>query len=441
MNETKERITSIVGAGAVLDFDLPDGVDRPLTSNITKAVVGLQRNNYLTNKPITELADMFRLLERDYPSGANFETLFHALEMMVAYGWVWSHPNMPPKNPKMYPVFAVLTSPKYYFDIDNVRQIVPDVLLTIMDFINTYNAPFVADANNNKWYRDFWNGISGRWDIFNLNYDTTIEHSLDHYEDGFSEIDGQPEFQHFVPQQLWSNTNGHSTICHLHGCIEYFDSRYKEDVYKNEFLKYGFHDMYKYPSYDEVRKYYIGSSKSWQSNQTGEQYVNTPIITGLRKPDKLNSMPFDFYHGYLFNCIMRNRGLLIVGYSFGDIYVNDLIERMELIHGDKKRVVLIDYWKPVVSDTDIDSVPEEDRGPFLRELMKQRTYDEDFSHSMGEFLCRMTGQSDTYNAVGDFLNYDRKGPMISNNGCLMLFIGGFRAASDYKTDIYSFLNS
>ena len=151
--------------------------------------------------------------------------------------------------------------------------------------------------------------------FFNLNYDTTIEHTLTNCEDGFDDIPDQPEFQHFVPQKLWENKYGASTMSHLHGCIEYFDCRYKEEVYKREFVKYGFHDLYKYPSYDKVRGMYMGSSKSKPSNQAGEQFINTPIITGLLKTDKLNILPFAFYHTHLYNCVMRNNSLLVVGYN------------------------------------------------------------------------------------------------------------------------------
>ena len=53
----------------------------------------------------------------------------------------------------------------------------------------------------------------------------------------------------------------------------------------------------------------------------------------------------------------------------------------------------------------------------------------------------MTGKTQFEEAVACFRNYDITGPMISQNGCLMLFIGGFKAATEYKDDIYSFLNS
>lgn len=53
----------------------------------------------------------------------------------------------------------------------------------------------------------------------------------------------------------------------------------------------------------------------------------------------------------------------------------------------------------------------------------------------------MTVKTDFEAAVHSFKYYDRTGPKVSENGCLMLFIGGFRAASDYKDEIYGFLNS
>lgn len=437
-----KRITTIVGAGAVLDLQLPKDSVWPSTVNITEAIRGIREKNVLTGKDIVEIEEIYKILEKDYPGYPNFELIFHVLEMFVAYGWVWKNPTMLPKSTKMFPVFAPFTAPKWLFDEDNVKQALDKVLLTIMDIVNGYNAYYLSSKTNNVWYREFWKDYKGAWDVFNLNYDTTIEHTLIDCEDGFDDIPDQPEFQHFVPQKLWDNKRGGSTMSHLHGCIEFFDSRYKEDVYKKEVIKYGFHDLYKYPSYDVVRDMYIGSSKSSPSNQAGETFVNTPIITGLLKTDKLNILPFAFYHNHLYNCVMKNNSLLIVGYSFGDLYINQLVERMELIHGANKRVVLIDYRKLVVDDKVIDNIPaDEDRSAFVRDMMVQAVWGDDINDGLGYFLCRMTGETDFESATRSFRRYSRKGPMVSKNGCLMLFIGGFKAASEYRDDIYGFLNS
>jgi len=42
----KKRITSIVGAGAILDFDMKEGTTFPSTKNITEAVVGIEVINF-----------------------------------------------------------------------------------------------------------------------------------------------------------------------------------------------------------------------------------------------------------------------------------------------------------------------------------------------------------------------------------------------------------
>lgn len=436
------RITTIVGAGAVLDLGIPNSATRPSTENITNAIRGIKIQNVLTHKAIVEIEEIYQILKKDYPAYPSFELIFHVLEMFMAYGWVWQHPTAMPKTTAMFPVFAPFTAPKWLFDRDNVNQALDSVLLTIMDIVNGYNEPYLAGTDKNMWYRCFWKDYVGSWDIFSLNYDTTIEHTLDLYEDGFEDIPYQPEFQHFVPQKLWENNNGGSTISHLHGCIEYFDGRYNNEVYKKEVLKYGFHDLYKYGSYNKVRKMYNGSGKSKPSNQAGEQFINTPIITGLLKTDKLNILPFAFYHSHLYNCVMRSNSLLVIGYSFGDLYINQLLERMELIYGDKKRVVLIDYWKLNKDDKEIEKISEgEERSSFVESLMADKVHINEISDGLGTFLCRMTGETEFGDAISSFEHYDHKGPMVSNNGCLMLFIGGFKAATQYKNDIYNFLNS
>lgn len=437
-----KRITTIVGAGAVLDLDLPQGAMWPSTGNITDAIRGIKKKNVLSGKDIVEIEEIYQILLREYPTFPHFEIIFHVLEMLVAYSWVWQYPTKMPKTTKLFPVFASFTAPKWLYDEDNVKQALDYVLLTIMDIVNGYNEPYLNNPYTNVWYRDFWKCYEGAWDVFNLNYDTTIEHTLTNCEDGFDDIPDQPEFQHFVPMKLWANKRGGSTMSHLHGCIEFFDGRYKEDVYKKEFVKYGFHDLYKYPSYSKVRDMFIGSSKSKQSNQAGEQFINTPIITGLLKTDKLNILPFAFYHTHLYNCVMRNNSLLIVGYSFGDLYINQVLERMELIYGNAKRIVLIDYWSLLVDDNVIYGIPEgEERSAYVKEMMIQKVLGDEIRDALGTFMCRMTGTGDFREAVDSFDHYDRKGPMVSQNGCLMLFIGGFKEASAYKNEIYRFFNS
>ena len=77
----------------------------------------------------------------------------------------------------------------------------------------------------------------------------------------------------------------------------------------------------------------------------------------------------------------------------------------------------------------------------VRDMMIQKVWGREINDALGTFLCRMTGETSFEDAVSSFKSYEHKGPMVSKNGCLMLFIGGFKAASEYRDKIYGFLNS
>lgn len=168
----------------------------------------------------------------------------------------------------------------------------------------------------------------------------------------------------------------------------------------------------------------IGRSGSDPASQSGETYHASPIITGLRKTDKLNSIPFDFYHGNMYKSVIENNKLVIIGYSFGDLYCNQLIERMHYLHKEYRRIVLIDFWK----------IPEEHRkchGGYF------------FSHNLGSFICRAMEVGEFNTAVAELYDNEDKntGALYSKNGCLMVLPNGFRNAATAYNDIIKFLNS
>ena len=86
----RKRITTIVGAGAILDFDMKEGATFPSTKNITDAVVQLDVRSFKDGSSVTIIKDAYEELKKAYPEDVNFEMLFHVLEMYYAYGWVWN---------------------------------------------------------------------------------------------------------------------------------------------------------------------------------------------------------------------------------------------------------------------------------------------------------------------------------------------------------------
>jgi hypothetical protein len=141
--------------------------------------------------------------------------------------------------------------------------------------------------------------------------------------------------------------------------------------------------------------------------------------------------------------INKNRGLLIAGYSFGDYYINKMFYRMHQVHGDDCRVVLIDYWDIAKFIMEYES--DDDAKPITDKDLSPRLFEHYFDYNCGNieammFVKRVVHQdSDVWR---HFKNLSLTGPMVSDNGNMMLFIGGMRKAiENHGKEIMEFLRS
>lgn len=430
-------VTIILGAGAPLNFSLPSNLIWPSTAKITDEVRKPYRDHtqWNTNRDArTDIADQFyHILKQKYPStkGAgrniNFEQLFHCMEMYFSYCYSWKNDCL---NEDICPVFGPFTAPSVIYDSSVISSAMKEFLMRVMDIVDGYDLYFKSEMDGvESWYRDFFRNLPLRPDIFNFNYDNTLEHVYGDggYEDGF--VDMGDSYKIFSPKQLNYNPADLPTINHLHGAINYYHT-----IGGNDYLGMLRHeDWVKYQDYAQVRKMMIGRSQSQPRTQSGETIFNGPIITGLNKTAKLNCVPFDFYHNNLVQSIIRNNALLIVGYSFGDSYCNQLIQRMNMIHGNRARVCIIDY-RPMRTNS--------------RHEFHQWVYDGyegasggGMSRAMGETLCYYSDTTDFCQALDSLQPCDPNKLMISPNGKLMLGINGFKRAVTQSADIYSFLQS
>jgi hypothetical protein len=158
--------------------------------------------------------------------------------------------------------------------------------------------------------------------------------------------------------------------------------------------------------------------RSTNTNQAGEKAEIGAIITGLHKTDKIQAMPYSFYNAEFVNSLIRNNALLIIGYSFGDIHFNRLLEKIAKIHGEKRKVVFIDYvdkkkWWGNPVDNDL------------------------ISHEMFVNIAMAFQEHDP------FRNYTRfKNPIESKDGRAKLYLSGFKdTVLNYGDEIIDFLTS
>ena len=423
-----DAVTIIVGAGAVLDFD-HKGIF-PSVKNITDEVLKLsiqkvdggerpllrEINDYIVGK----LNQVGRPeINRYVPPQLNFESLLHDVEMCISYSGYW-HKEF--TSWPALPEFGTLIQPDEFLnDIQTYDYIRAAYGLqkTVMSIVNQYDASFNEDMSTERWYQDFWKSLSGRSNIFNLNYDNTIENSLSEYEDGFPPIKDGEDYSRFSAKRYYENRRGVSTIAHLHGQI--FFSEAKEYPFE-----YSVRDMVKNKDYQTACKNRMGRQQN-PSNQAKEEYVQPYIVSGSRKTEKMTFAPNNVYLSDLTRKVIENKRLMIIGYSFGDLYLNEILGLGMAAHGDDFKVVIIDKYPSYINSyislfQHVAHRCNPQAYTFVSRLAKDRLYVE-------------IGQKEFPLIVGEY-----GVPVVSRNGKLMMCINGFKdAVVNHKETMLKFL--
>lgn len=423
-----DAVTIIVGAGAVLDFE-HKGVF-PSVKNITEEVLKLNIQKVVGGKRplLREINDYIvgKLkqvghpeINRYNPPQLNFESLLHVIEMCISYSSCW-HKEF--TSWPALPEFGTLIQPDDFLkDIQTYDYIRAAYGLqkTVMSIVNQYDALFCADPSAEQWYRDFWKSFSGRSNIFNLNYDNTIENSLGEYEDGFPPIEDGEDYSRFSAKRYYENQRGVSTIAHLHGQILFSEA-------KEYPFDYSIRDMVKNRDYQTACKNRIGRQQN-PSNQAKEEYEHPDIVSGLRKTEKMTFVPNNVYLSDLTRKVIENNRLMVIGYSFGDLYLNEILGLGMAAHGDDFRVVIIDKFPQYINSyTSLFQHVTHRCNPqeytFVSRLVKDRLFIE-------------IGQTEFPLVVGEYGE-----PVVSKNGKLMMCISGFKdAVVNHKKTIMEFL--
>lgn len=416
-----KAVTVIVGAGAVLDFD-HIGIS-PSVKNITEEVLKQKIQKVdggerpllfdLNNHIVEKLKEVGRPeINKFMPPQLNFENLLHIVEMCISYSSCW-HKEF--TSWPAFPEFGTLIQPDDFLkDIQTYDYIRAAYGLqkTVMDIVDQYDSSFREDTTSELWYREFWQSLSGRSNIFNLNYDNTIENTLGEYEDGFLPIKEDDDYSRFSAKQYFENRRNLSTIAHLHGQILFSEA--------SSFpFEYSIRDMVKNKDYKTACKNRMGRQQN-PSNQAKEEYVQPYIVSGSRKTEKLTFAPNNVYLSDLTRKVIENNRLLVIGYSFGDLYLNEILGLGMAAHGKDFKVVIIDKYPSYISTyTSIyqhlsHKCPQTYR--FVSRLAEDRLFIE---IGQKEFPLIVEG-------------YDK--PVISRNGNLMMCINGFKNAVENHSE-------
>lgn len=422
-----EAVTIIVGAGAVLDFEHKGIV--PLVKTITEEVLKIPvqmvdgGKRFLIKELYKHIYDCLKQVGNPetrkfiYPQ-INFEGLLHVLEMCLTYSHCWHDEFLQWSS---FPLFGSLTEPDSFLkSIDTVEfeRAAYSLEKSVMEIVNQYDSAFMEKKNSEEWYRNYWRSIR-RGNVFTLNYDTTIEESVVDYEDGFEKKDGEDEYCRFSAKKYSENPNGKITIAHLHGSILFSEPRTFP-------FEYSIRDLVKNKDYETACKNRM-VAQSTPCTQAKEEYVQPYIISGSRKTEKMIYAPYNVYLSDLTRKVLENKRLIIIGYSFGDLYLNEILGLGMAAHGDDFKVVIIDKFPLGI----------EDYPSFLQHLLNSCNY------GAFEFVSRLV-KDRLYVEIGQkefpLIVKDCDSLVVSRNGNLMMCIGGFKnAVLKHEEAIRSFL--
>ncbi|MBI3583462.1 MAG: SIR2 family protein [Nitrospinae bacterium] len=400
------RVTAFIGAGAIID------IGGPTTHDITNKVRSVQQDIFDTSAkcmvPRPFIEEVAQHLSSFWGIEPNFEDIFHALEMLDSCRVGWDIKAAKEFRPALSGFVDSIDD--RFFDQMALMIAKNDLIKTVAEQIDSYDAAFNPNVTH-SWYADFWRQATNKlpWDIATINYDTCIDKSLHgytSYEDGFEYIEAG--LHKFCPNKVCNSDK--TKIIHLHGCIYYgYPPPYPDP---NRFIfEYQHEDLFKFSSYLEARKSWFHRSRAL--SQAGEQTTVGPIVTGLRKTDKLLPYPYNAYNTCFTNSIMGNNRLLIVGYSFGDLHFNNWFERIVNIHGDNRKIVIIYLDNPKYLYSDI-----------------------------GDKMCRFLLTVFKKKRVSEFIPFGSDNPVVSGNGCVRLYLRGFNdAVKNHGSEIIDFLGN
>lgn len=319
----KPHLTVLLGAGAMMEDT------KVSTKKLTEEIIDSTKPSELMKYIVNNLENQTKSF--------SFEDIFHCLEILNGF-----------RNSK-YNIIADLK-----IDNKGSYSLLDNIIKTINNKIYQYDSPdyFLNFGGN---FKKFFKQLSEKFylDIFNLNYDTWIEQSLDSYVDGFIDIP-KYNFQRFDINKFL-NTHNDNIVAHLHGQINFAPPDWEIMTDKtntlcspdeNKYINiYPRNTLYKYKNYESAnnRRNSIIYSSPHQT-QSGENIFNANIITGLLKTDKMLQFPFDVYHHKFLYSLIKNNNLLIIGYGFSDLHINEALYEYNTVHQNNKRVVLIDYF-------------------------------------------------------------------------------------------------
>ncbi len=270
-------------------------------------------------------------LRAEFPD-ATFELALHAVEALQSYAAAQSFDI---RLAAVRPILSAFTEPSQKWaaliNFPMLRALRVALITTIARTIASATASAKTDPSHMPaWntYQAFFKSLRSRYvlNCFTLNYDTAIE-STGLWHEGYKPTKGGESSDFSRARFDQSLRTRMHTLAHLHGSVLFGYRRKSPSLVKFS------------TSEEAVESYALRDSI--KPDVSGELYETGPIISGLRKFDKLNATPYGFYYNAFINAILSCPRLIILGYGFNDPHINYWIAQHRIVHAEKRRVAIV----------------------------------------------------------------------------------------------------
>lgn len=387
-------LTVLLGAG------FSQGVNLPGTDAITQHVRGLSgygvRGDDHREAPLSEI--LWKIAQ-SYYDRPNFEVLLHLTESMLSANRSRFGFTLPDSQKVAFNAFMDL-APRWenVLKDSSLSQFGMTMMANVADFLD--EAIHQSSLEKTGVIYSFLFPLMKRDSIrlVTLNYDDAVERSVPEFWDGFES--GNPGSVDYAGFSKKYNLE----ILHLHGSIRFAPPEHNAHAIP---------ELRRYSTNTEAKKFRLARLDLTFFSQAGELLLNGPILSGLRKTEKLLLQPYGLYHHRFVDGLMTSPKLLCIGYGGNDTYVNGAIAMARRIHGDRFRAAYI---------TKLDDHTDFQRPDVFQSLFLPASHVVSFSHEYPIFVERLKQAK----------------LRLQQNGMLILG-GGFPLSAEDAGDLISFL--
>jgi hypothetical protein len=337
--------TILTGAGAVLDWGAPS------TSYLTEVL--RENETFKTKSGIPVGEYLFSLLKEKNTGEINFEHIINLVEAI--YNYVDTKENKlhtaetifsfidKEIESELFSFCDIYEEGKYGFfypivgDVEKcfnskhqyMNKIYNHFIKLILEKIEPYEQTFKEHGDLNNSFNDFLASFNDNNTIrfYTTNYDRIpAKIKPNYFFEGFGrELEIKQKHTFFDTEKVTSEIN-QPCYYNLHGSIHY---------------NYGGAGWLLNPE----KVFYQLELSQKEINQLGEIHLPSNIITGMGKASRILFGPHLSFYNSFYNDCMRTDNLIIIGYSFSDIHINQAIRNAIVSKRNPKnlKVIIVDY--------------------------------------------------------------------------------------------------